>query len=62
MKKERQTMSEFEIWMGQIDRMVNATAMVSVHDLPDSPFRDWFDSGMAAADAAEQALRDAGWY
>lgn len=55
-------MSEFEIWMGQIDRVVNATAMVSVYDLPDRPFRDWFDSGMTAADAAQQALEYAGWY
>ena len=55
-------MSEFEIWMVRVDRTVNAIALVSVYDLPDRPYRDWFDDGMLASDAAKQALEYAGWY
>jgi hypothetical protein len=49
----------FKKWMNDVDAAVSATAFVSVYDLPDQPFRDWFDDGMSAEEAARTALEDA---
>jgi hypothetical protein len=49
----------FKKWMNDVDAAVGATAFVSVYDLPDQPFRDWFDSGMSAEEAARTTLEDA---
>lgn len=50
----------FEQWMKQVDAVVgNIVFGLSVHDLPDIAFRDLFDSGATAQDAAEEALATA---
>ncbi len=48
----------FQQWMEAIDQAVLGTAFCSVHDLSDQPFRDWFDSGIDAEEAARMALKD----
>ena len=48
-------------WMEDVDDEVQSIAGVSVHDLPDFPSRDWFESGVAPAEAAEDVLAEAGW-
>jgi len=54
-------MSDFERWMREVDREVRAISGVSVHDLADCPFRDWFEDGESAQDAAQMALENEGW-
>jgi len=52
-------MHSFNDWMAQVDVEVSKRAGLSVHDLPDCCFRDWYDDEMPAAEAASEALRDA---
>lgn len=47
----------FEAWMREVDRACWAKAGVSVHDLPDMPFADWYKDGMRPASAAAKAIR-----
>lgn len=51
----------FETWMRAVDNHVSTIAGVSVHDLPDCMFRDWYDDGCSPQDAAFDALEYAGW-
>ena len=51
----------FDQWMRAVDRAVIATVGLSVHDIADQPFRDWYDDETPASEAAESALVDAGW-
>lgn len=52
--------ASFEDWMSQVDRIVWQKAGVSVHDLPDVPYRDWYDDGVSPKGAASRAIRAAG--
>ena len=52
---------EFQQWMRAVDRSVQRTAGVSVHDLEDCLFRDWHEDGMDPGEAADLALENAGW-
>lgn len=52
----------FEAWMKEVDEFLLAEAMVNHHDLADQTYRDWFDSGMAPAEAAIEALNNEGFY
>lgn len=50
----------FEQWMQAVDAAVGNIAFgLSVHDLPDIAFRDLYESGETAQEAAEEALADA---
>jgi len=50
----------FEEWMQAVDAAVGSIAFgLSVHDLPDIAFRDLYDSGETAQEAAEEALAGA---
>ncbi|MHC4713661.1 MAG: hypothetical protein ACYTAN_10395 [Planctomycetota bacterium] len=52
--------TDFDAWMRDVDKWVGEYLIgFSVHDLPDCPFRDWFDSGMTAKGAACEAIRRA---
>ena len=50
------TMS-FEGWMRLVDLSVQTATGVSVYDLTDCPFRDWYDTGVKARVAARRAVR-----
>lgn len=52
---------EFDNWMMNVDDEVEKVCGLSVHDLADQPFRDWFDSGMTAEEAARQTLVEEGF-
>lgn len=45
--------ASFDTWMRKLDARVARTTGVSVHDLPDMAFYDWFDSGITPAQAAQ---------
>jgi len=50
---------EFEVWMRDVDASVKAKIGMSVHDLPDACFRDWYDDGMKPGAAASKAIKSA---
>jgi hypothetical protein len=47
----------FEAWMKAVDAACYAKAGVSVYDLSDCPFADWYEAGMPPKAAANHALR-----
>jgi hypothetical protein len=49
----------FQQWMNQVDQVVQYQTGLSVHDLEDCAFRDWFDDGVKATTAARNAIRNA---
>lgn len=55
------TSQRFDAWMRKVDAKVDALAGLSVHDLADQPFFDWFDADMSPATAARKALKAEGW-
>jgi hypothetical protein len=51
----------FDEWMDRIDSLLFSTRGVSVHDLPDCPYRDWYDNErLRPIRAANRALKNAG--
>lgn len=48
----------FEEWMRRVDASVQRKVGLSVHDLADVAFRDWYDDGVTAAGAATRAIRN----
>ena len=51
----------FRAWWRKVDGNVMSVAGVSILDLPDAPYRDWFDDGLKPSEAAELVLMEAGW-
>lgn len=51
----------FEEWMERVDTAVCALAFVSVHDLEDQPFRDWWEYDWTPQQAALEVLEYAGY-
>lgn len=49
----------FEAWMRDVDEYVQALIGLSVYDLPDQPYRDWFEDEMDEKEAAELAIEEA---
>jgi hypothetical protein len=47
----------FEEWMRAVDQAVQMKVGLSVHDLADAPFRDWYDDGVSTTTAARRAIR-----
>jgi hypothetical protein len=52
---------KFQAWMREVDAAMEAEVGMGHADLPDWNYRDAFDDGMDAADAADEALAEAGW-
>lgn len=51
----------FDEWMAEVDAAVQRIAFLSVHDLPDQTFYDWFESDYTPDEAAAETLEDAGY-
>lgn len=51
----------FNEWMAAVDDVVEGLIGLTASDLPDCLWRDWFEGGMSAQDAAAQALEEAGF-
>lgn len=51
----------YDKWLEAVDQQVIDRTGLSVHDLPDMPFREWYDDDVAPADAALEALDYAGY-
>lgn len=51
----------FAAWMQQVNAAVLAQAFVSADDLPDQPYREWYEDDLSPEEAATTALEDAGF-
>jgi hypothetical protein len=49
----------FEEWKQQVNRWVWQYAGLSLNDLPDCCYADWYDAGTATMLAARRAIREA---
>jgi len=47
----------YEAWMQLVEREVAKSCGMSVSDLPDCCFRDWYEDEMPAKSAARKAIR-----
>lgn len=47
----------FEEWMKAVDAHCVAQLGLSVHDLPDCCFADWYEDGIGPKSAARKAIR-----
>ena len=54
-------MISFAAWMREVDEEVQATAGLSVYDLADQPYREWYDEGADPEDVALTVLEEEGW-
>lgn len=53
------TKKTFEQWMKEVDsRLVNSIGLTSL-DLPDCPYRDWYEDGVTPRSAAARAKKGA---
>jgi hypothetical protein len=46
----------FDQWMQAVDLLLSRCRGVSAYDLPDCPYRDWYDDGVRPIRAANRAL------
>lgn len=51
----------FDEWMTAVDVACKRLSGLSIHDLPDQPFRDEYEAGTGPATVAKRALREEGW-
>ena len=49
----------FEEWKRQVDNILSDRTGMSSDDLPDSPYRDWYDDGVKPSGAASRAIKNA---
>jgi hypothetical protein len=54
-------MTNFDSWMAAVDRAVQARGGLSVHDLADQPFADWYEDGITPKQAATLTLQEEGF-
>jgi len=50
---------KFEDWMRVVDALLVNRIGLSSSDLDDTPYRDWYDEGLSAIQAARRAVRAA---
>lgn len=49
----------FEQWMQETDDSIWTLIGCSIHDLPDCPFRDWYEDELTPGEAAVRAVKGA---
>lgn len=49
----------FEQWLNKVDAAVESRTGLSRDDLPDCPYRDWYDDGVSPSAAASRAIKAA---
>lgn len=57
--REQNSQHAFESWLDKVNGHVQAKVGLSYDDLPDQPYRNWFDSGVSPRSAAARAIRGA---
>lgn len=51
-------MTAFDRWLADVDRHVEQMVGLSLFDLEDQPFYDWWEGGVSAAQAARRTVRN----
>lgn len=51
--------AQFIAWKKRVDANVEILVGLSADDLPDCPYRDWYDGGVNARTAAKRAVKQA---
>lgn len=46
----------FDDWLAAVDRLLTVKVGLGRDDLPDCPYRDWYDDGYRPAEAAREAV------
>lgn len=54
--------ASFDEWMAKVDAVCQRKVGLSIHDLADLPFRDYYDDGMTPSAVVSQALREEGYF
>lgn len=49
----------YAAWFKEVNAVVAARVGLSVYDLPDCPFMDWYAAGVSAKSAAARAIKNA---
>jgi hypothetical protein len=52
---------DFARWMEHVDEWCWTLGGVSLHDLADQPYLDWYQAGDSPRTAAQRALQADGW-
>lgn len=63
-KKELEVLGgelDFRAWMVQIDEEMGMLVPLTHADLPDQPYRDWYDDAFPPYDVAIMVLEDSGY-
>ena len=47
----------FEEWLRRVDEQIEAACYLSYQDLPDCPYRDWYEDGVSPRAAAKRAIK-----
>ena len=47
----------FDIWVRKVNQVIEMNTGLGLDDLPDCPYRDWFEQGMSPVKAARWAIR-----
>ncbi len=51
------TATTYAIWFAAVDAIVQRMIGLSAADLPDAPYRDWYEDGETPRQAAKAAIR-----
>ena len=54
------TISGFNAWMKEVDEITQLRIGLSIHDLEDCCFADWYDDGLSSAEVSRLAIQNAG--
>lgn len=46
----------FEQWLNKVHKYLDFIGL-SIHDIPDCPYRDWYDDGVQPNSAARKAVK-----
>jgi len=57
-----QQKARFKKWMDRVDLDLIGECGLTHADIADQPWWDWFDSGLSAKEAANQALESEGFF
>ena len=49
----------FDKWLAAVDNYVETALGLSIRDLVDQPYYDWFEAGYAPDEAADEAVENA---
>lgn len=52
---------DFKTWIREVDRELERKVMMGSRDLPDAPYRRYFNNGYSPKEAAQEALDFAGF-